>query len=351
MKTAGLLVALVACKSDKAKPPAPAPIASTIADAALAEAGPEDFELIAGTGALVEVSSMVDNNHDLPEHIADHDPSTAWNGRTGDLVGGWVGVRLAHDRYVHYATIVVGFDKKTDSEDLFTANHRITRVRVDCMRDDLDGFPKQTLREVALDPEVRGPQRVLVDAFCWDLKLVVIGVKPGTHEGWRELAVSEFAVYGWEKGEHYHGHPSFMVDDSFPKNAWLASAATYEEACKKVIADEDERDGPFECGSPTSFEKGPGAILEMARIPYSTGSFRGELLGFKTAAGAFVTYVSIGGASDDEVSKTTYRVKSRIWRGSTLVLDIQETYTLTDTTTSVKHVVCHAAKEPWCLVT
>ncbi len=49
-------------------------------------------DLLHTTDARLAVSSKVDNPHDFPEHIADGRLETAWNGKTNDLVGGWLGV-------------------------------------------------------------------------------------------------------------------------------------------------------------------------------------------------------------------------------------------------------------------
>ncbi len=360
--TIGGLACLLACARFSAKSDAGATSTTasasasvSLADGAAPDAGHADIELIWGAGLWVGVSSMVDNDRDLPEHIADHDAGTAWNGRTGDLVGGWFGARLGQDKYVHYVTFTVGFDKKTATEDLFTANYRITRVRVDCVPVGGTHDP-QTLREVDLDPEVRTPQRVMVDAFCWDLKLVVTGVKPGTHQGWGELAVSELAVYGWEKPPDtpqipYYRKPIFNVGTHYttPTKASLYRGATYEEACAKVIADEDDDMKPLRCDAPESTEPGRGAILETARIPYSTKRFRGELVAFKTASGVVIAYVHVTGRDSDASSQTDYRLKSQTWSGNAVVIDIAETDTVTAPMES--HVVCHPASTPWCTVT
>jgi hypothetical protein len=358
------LACLLACKRS---PPPPSHDAATTtsasasASAAIADAGPTDIELIWGVGENIGVSSFVDADRDLIEHIADHDASTAWNGNTGDLIGGWFGARLGFDTYVHYVTFIVGFDKKTPTEDFFTANHRITRVRVDCTTPETQ--EKKMLREVDVDPEVRTPQRVLVDAFCWDLKIVVTGVKPGTHEGWRELAVSEFAIYGWEKPKDPPRPPSvgpslFMVgtDYDIPKKASLYRGATYEEACTKLIADEDEDEKPIHCGPVGPPQAGHGAMLETTQVPYSNKEFHGELAAFKTAEGAFIVWARTSGRkietyNGEEVSKIDYRVKSRTWRGDAFVLEIVQKEHVVSPGEIAQRVVCHPASEPWCTVT
>jgi hypothetical protein len=87
--------ALVACKKT------PVQREDRIADA---EAPVEDagalVELLHATPALVAVSSRVDNPRDLPEFLVDGRAVTAWNGRTGDLVGGYMAFRVPADAVV-----------------------------------------------------------------------------------------------------------------------------------------------------------------------------------------------------------------------------------------------------------
>jgi hypothetical protein len=348
-----MLACVVACGRVSSKPDAAPPASSaTIADAAAPEAGHAEIDVIWGTSALVGVSSFVDNDRDMPEHIADHDASTAWNSNTGDLVGGWFGVRLGHGIYIHDVAFTVGFDKKTDTEDLFTANYRITRVRVDCVPDDGASYSPKALREVDVDPEVRAPQRVLVDAACWDLKLVVTGVKPGTHAGWRELAVSELAIHGWEQpgASKYRQEPMFGVGPNYlpRRKASLYHGATYEDACAQLVAAEDEDAKPVHCGPATAKQTGRGAMIEIARVPYSNNAFHGELIAFRTASGAYIAWARTSGT--DTTEGTDYRFKSQAWSGDAYGFDVIETYKISSNS-GVQHVVCHPAKEPWCTIT
>src|ERR1700740_2994830 len=55
---------------------------------------PATIELLHAVDARVTVSSQVVNATIKPEHLADRDLQTAWNSRTGDLVGAWIEIEL-----------------------------------------------------------------------------------------------------------------------------------------------------------------------------------------------------------------------------------------------------------------
>nr|MCU0685220.1 hypothetical protein [Polyangiaceae bacterium] len=63
---------------------------------------------------------------DFPEHLIDGKPETAWNGKTGDLVGGWVAFRLPSGVRVRRIELSAGFDKVSSAGDLFTI--RVARI-------------------------------------------------------------------------------------------------------------------------------------------------------------------------------------------------------------------------------
>lgn len=138
--------------------------------------------------AKVAVSSAVHNPRDFPEHLVDGRLSTAWNSRTGDLVGAWIAFRVPKDARVRHIAMTAGFDKVSGTVDLFTANHRITKIALS-----RDGT---RISEHALDPSVRGMQTIPVDGPGGDYEVRVLATLPGTKTGWRELVVSEFLVVG-----------------------------------------------------------------------------------------------------------------------------------------------------------
>jgi len=87
-RTLAVALALVACT--KKTPPPPLVVE---ASAPVSAAGPLD-DLLHFTDAHLAVSSKVDNPRDFAEHIADGRLDTAWNGKSGDLVGAWIGFRV-----------------------------------------------------------------------------------------------------------------------------------------------------------------------------------------------------------------------------------------------------------------
>jgi hypothetical protein len=135
----------------------------------------------------VAVSTTVDNPRDFPEHLVDGRMETAWNSKTGDL-NGWVAFRVPPDVHVDRIELTVGFNKRSGAVDLFTSNHRITRVRI--VRD------KVPLKEVSLDPNVRELQLIPIDGPGGEYEVRVLQTLPGTNKAWRELVVSELRVMG-----------------------------------------------------------------------------------------------------------------------------------------------------------
>jgi hypothetical protein len=154
--------------------------------------------LLAWTDSRVAVSSTVDNPRDFPEHLIDGKMDTAWNGRTGDLLGGFIAFRVPKEARVDRVRITCGFDRTAkDGRDLFTANHRIARVRV--WRDGA------ALKEVTLDTSRRDLQSIDIDGPGGDYRLSVLETLPGTEPSWKELVVSELQVLGDPRGARLPG--------------------------------------------------------------------------------------------------------------------------------------------------
>lgn len=176
---------VVACSKEK---PSPTPVDASrpVVDAALPRRPASN--LLYTTNAVVAVSSKVDNPKDFPEHLVDGKSDTAWNGKTGDL-NGWIQFRIPAPAHVEAISLIVGFDKKAkNGDDLFVMNHRITKVRV--------SSAGKTLAETTLDPNVRTPQAIKLGAPGGDFRIDVLETAPGTKKEWRELVVSELAVWG-----------------------------------------------------------------------------------------------------------------------------------------------------------
>ncbi|HEU4537348.1 MAG TPA: hypothetical protein VFS00_24680 [Polyangiaceae bacterium] len=190
-----MALALGGCKAGGEAPPTggstgPAPSAPTpVASAQMAKPAPL-VDLLHETAAEVAVSSNVRNPHDFPEHLVDGRPETAWNGKTGDLVGGWVAFRLPSGVRVRRIELSAGFDKTSPAGDLFTMNHRVRRVRVSH-----DG---KTLFERDLDPAIRAPQPLDLERPRGGgvYRIEILAVEPGTKAAWRELSLSELKVWG-----------------------------------------------------------------------------------------------------------------------------------------------------------
>lgn len=194
---------VVSCRSRGTVDPAPAPAgeaAPTTSSGpapAAAPAKPEPLvELLHWVPAVVAVSSRVDNPRDYPQHLVDGDPATAWNGKSGDLVGGWIAFVVPPAVRVRRIELSAGFDKAGKRGDFFAMNHRITKVAVE-RRDGGDGPSSwRRIREVSLDPAVRTPQAIEIDEAGGRFRIEVLEVTPGTKPAWKELVVSELRVFG-----------------------------------------------------------------------------------------------------------------------------------------------------------
>jgi hypothetical protein len=147
-----------------------------------------DVDLLQVTPARVAVSSAVRNPHDFPEYLVDNHLDTAWNSKTGDLVGGWIAFRIPADATIHRIEMTAGYARTQGTKDLFTANHRISQIEV--FRDG------QSLGTFALDPKIRGLQVLPISGNGADYQLVVRATVPGTNRAWKELVVSELHVIG-----------------------------------------------------------------------------------------------------------------------------------------------------------
>jgi len=149
-------------------------------------------DLLQSVATDVAVSSVYRNETAQLARLADGDLETAWNSRTGDLVGAWIEARLPASVTVTSIELTAGFTRRTDSGDLFTGNQRIRRVRV--LRDgtEVGVFP--------LDPESRELQAMPVTGPGGVYRLEFAEVQPGTRTNWRELCVSELRFLGRSPG-------------------------------------------------------------------------------------------------------------------------------------------------------
>jgi len=138
--------------------------------------------------ARIAVSSAVRNPHDFPEYLVDNHLETAWNSRTGDLVGGWIDFQIPNDAKVRSVELTSGYSRVKGKDDLFLQNHRISRIEL--IRDG------QSLGEFPLDVNQRGLQPIAVSGPGGTYRILVKSTVPGSRRDWRELAVSELRVMG-----------------------------------------------------------------------------------------------------------------------------------------------------------
>jgi len=196
----GLSVYALNCKNSHGTHPVPAvasvsmSVAAPTAAPSPADAGglaPTVIDLLHSVPCVVAVSSKVDNPKDFPEHLVDGKNETAWNSKTGDLKG-FIAFRTPKVTRVKRIELTVGFDKTGKLGDLFTMNHRITKVRLTRQG--------ALLKEADLDPEQRALQGFDIDEEGGDFKLEVLSTLPGSKKEWQELTVSEFRVMGLANG-------------------------------------------------------------------------------------------------------------------------------------------------------
>jgi hypothetical protein len=145
-------------------------------------------ELLHSVPATIRLSSTVANRSILPVHIADHDMTTAWNSRTGELRGAWVDLAVpgAAIREVRLTVGHTGTGPK--GEDYFTMNPRIHRITL--LDDDKE------LAHAELDVGKRELQVVKLPEPHTHVRLRVDEVVMGTKRSWREACISEIEAWG-----------------------------------------------------------------------------------------------------------------------------------------------------------
>lgn len=189
-RSAWLIAMLAACTREDAPrvpptPPTPTPIVPVPADAA--PAGPL-VELLHHTPSVVAVSSTVLNPKFQPEQLVDGDLKTAWNSRTGDLVGAWIAFRVPTAAHVTAIKLTTGFEASGREGDYFMQNHRLRHVRVT--------HAGKLVADAELDADKRGLQTIALDASGGDFRIEIVALAPGKNKAWRETCVSELEVWG-----------------------------------------------------------------------------------------------------------------------------------------------------------
>lgn len=133
-------------------------------------------------------TSSGEGNVTGPERMLDNNPRTAWNSRTGDLVGAWFEFTVPAGATVRSFGIIGGFANRAPRQDLFSLNHRIERLRVT--------RGAELLGEYSLDAESPAMQHFSLRGGPGVYRFTVAAVRPGTRAAWREVCVSEFELFG-----------------------------------------------------------------------------------------------------------------------------------------------------------
>ncbi|MFT5432459.1 MAG: hypothetical protein ACI9OJ_003158, partial [Myxococcota bacterium] len=144
--------------------------------------------LLVATESAVAVSSVYRGHDTQVVRMLDGDPETAWNSRSGDLVGAWIEVQVPESARVTGAKIIVGFTHENDGRDLFTANQRIQSMRV--------SRNGESLGEFNLDTNQRTLQSMLFEGPGGVYRFEVTEALEGSTASWREICVSEFQLMG-----------------------------------------------------------------------------------------------------------------------------------------------------------
>lgn len=164
----------------------------------------KELDLLARVRTTVKVSSTVGGKVFLPNHLVDGDLGTAWNSRAGNLVGAWIEAELPKKVTVRAVSLTAGFSgKHAKYGDVFSKNHRITRVRLSHQGKRIADFP--------LNPANRALQRLTLPrpVVGGRLRITVLAVLPGSKRAWRELCVSELRLWG--------SAPAALIDDATPR--------------------------------------------------------------------------------------------------------------------------------------
>lgn len=102
----------------------PAPDAAIVPPPAAAASQTPIVDLLQSVATDVAVSSVYRDETAQVGRLADGDLESAWNSRTGDLVGAWIDVRLPATAAVTSIAMTAGFTRRTDSGDLYTEGER-----------------------------------------------------------------------------------------------------------------------------------------------------------------------------------------------------------------------------------
>lgn len=172
--------ALTASPTVAPQPPTPTPPAVVVP--------PPELDLLHAVRSDLAASSAYRNQSSQVASLIDGDLETAWNSRTGELVGAAIEVRLPADVHVNAIAMTAGFTHMQRDTDLFTGNHRVARIRVLHDGTEVGSFP--------LDVNVRTLQRLPLQGTGGVYRIEVTEVLAGTRDTWRETCISELQILG-----------------------------------------------------------------------------------------------------------------------------------------------------------
>jgi hypothetical protein len=246
------VLALLACKKSEQQAPGPTPSptpapgpAPTAIDAPAAiDAGPQaDVDLLHAIPSKIRVSSTVANPKILPSHIADFDEKTAWNSKTGELVGAWVEITLGDGAEAHELRLTAGFTATgPKGEDWFTMNPRIKKLTVTA--------DNKVVGTFTLDIANRGLQAFPVKAEN-RVSVEIAEIVPGSKKTWREASISEIELWGRPPAGWKEPKPALMPSvgvgaDSIP--------SAPDDPCAAIEAAREE----FTAAHANDHHEGPG---------------------------------------------------------------------------------------------
>lgn len=173
----------------------PAPVSPRAGRPSLPPIPPGMVDLLHSTPSALVVSSAATNKKFRAEGMLDGDLETAWNSRSGDLVGATIEFTVPEAARIRRIELTAGFLKQDHDGDLFVLNHRVRQVEV------LRG--SESFGTFTLDPEDRSLQGISLDRPGQPpgqpggtYRLVVRETVPGSRKSWREICISELRVLG-----------------------------------------------------------------------------------------------------------------------------------------------------------
>jgi hypothetical protein len=225
---------------------------------------PATIELLHAVDARVTLSSQVVNATIKPEHLADRDLQTAWNSRTGDLVGAWIEIELPPKVVAKQIRMTIGHTGTGPRrEDWFTMNPRIHRVGITSGG---VGLPAHTFELSKRDLQIID----LGDKGSNKIRIEVQDIEPGSKKSWREICVSELEVWGTAPPELVRPDhaPSIIVDLTLAADALCD---TYRAADAAYNRETDRQNKAPTC--PTCVD-GPSDLRGTASCDVAVAKFQ-----------------------------------------------------------------------------